>query len=220
MLVLQQTTIVFEDQTTQSNGPLLEIKDVNLTVINDPLLTLTFEGNGISDVAGPLHVSGKIQRDTLEVALDLEALTIPLGPALMQRVAVIAPEAAAQVADLHGQGLLKLSLANRPANSQPFTYEATLALSKADFSHPRLPWPLQDIEASARVINGRHSPASRSRRTRSGPTRFELTIKDLNLSREYNVKDRRLAALRDDPRDGFAHRAPACKRQAVHLYAG
>jgi AsmA-like C-terminal region len=187
MLVFKQATIVIEDQTTPLAGPLLEIKDVNLTVINDPLPTLAFEGNGLSDVAGPVHVSGKMQRATCDVALDLDASAIPIGPALVKRLAGISPAVAAHVQNLHGEGRLKASFTNRPANPQSLRYDATLTLTHGEFSHERLPWTLQGIEATARLVNGAIPLAHLA--ARSGPSKFDVTLKDLSLSRDFTIKE-------------------------------
>ena len=189
MLVVRQATIVLEDRTTSLVGPLLEIKDVNLTLINDPLPAITFEGSGTIDVAGPVHLNGQIQRATGELTLDLDAPAIPVGPALMERLAAVAPEMAVHVRTQRGEGHIKAAIAHHPGRPQPFSYDATVTLTKAEFSHPRLAWALHDGEATAHVVNGSIPLAHVT--ARSGPSKLDLTVKDLSLSLPpgYSIKD-------------------------------
>jgi hypothetical protein len=186
-LVLQQATIIFEDHTTPLAGPLLEIKDVNLTLVNDPLPTLTVEGGGVTDVAGPVRISGTIQRASGDLTFEVEAAAIPVGPPLVQRLAAVAPDAAAQVRTLRGEGRVKATVTHRPAAPRPLGYDATLTLTRGEFSHPRVPWAFQEVEATARVVNGT-LPAVHVA-ARSGPTHFDLTLKDLTLPKNLGASD-------------------------------
>jgi hypothetical protein len=186
-LVFQQATVTLEDHTTPLAGPLLEIKEVNLTLINDPLPTLTVEGGGVTDAAGPVRLSGKIQRASGDLTFDLDAPAIPVGPALVQRLAAVAPDAAAHVQNLRGEGRVKATVTRRPAAPRPFGYDATLTLTRGEFSHARVPWALHDVEATARVVNG--SVPSVHVAARSGPSRFDLTLKDLTLPKDLVAGD-------------------------------
>jgi hypothetical protein len=189
MLVFQQATVLFEDQTTTSSAPLLELKDVNLTVVNDPLPSLVFDGSGVSDVAGPVRFSGKVQRANGECSFDIDAPAIPVGPALVDRLAALAPDAAVHIRTLRGEGHVKAAVAYRPGTAQPLTYDATATLKKAEFSHPQLAWALQDGEVMVHVVNGSiplvHVVAH------SGPSNFDLTLKDVPLSLPpgYSITD-------------------------------
>jgi hypothetical protein len=185
-LVFQQATVVLEDHTTPLTGPLLEIKDVNLTLINDPLPTLTVEGGGVTDVAGPVRLSGKIQRASGDLTFDLDAPAIPVGPSLVQRLAALAPDAAAHVRTLRGEARVKTTVTHRPAAPQPLAYDATLTLTRGEFSHARVPWPLREVEATARVVNGAVPTAHVA--ARAGPSRFDLTLKGLTLPKDFAAK--------------------------------
>src|SRR5205823_2514719 len=56
-LVIQHGTLVFEDRRAAPGTPPLEVRDVNLCVLNDdPVLKVTFEGGGSTDVAGPVRI--------------------------------------------------------------------------------------------------------------------------------------------------------------------
>src|SRR4051812_4957373 len=53
-VVIKRGTILLEDRTAPPGTPLLEINDVSLRAINDPLPVVTVEGSGQTDVAGPV----------------------------------------------------------------------------------------------------------------------------------------------------------------------
>src|SRR5262249_5488259 len=73
-IVIHQGTIVFEDRHAAPDAPPLELKDVNLTVVNDPLPTLTFDGSGQSDLAGTVRLKGTSDRKSQRTAV---AVTVP-----------------------------------------------------------------------------------------------------------------------------------------------
>src|SRR5207249_1184633 len=94
MLVLRQGTIVLEERGGVAPHPILEIKDVNLTIINDPLPILRIEGAGQTDLAGPIQLTARIHRSNGESGVIVETPAIPVGPVLVQRLAMFAPHAA------------------------------------------------------------------------------------------------------------------------------
>ena len=207
MLVLRQATIVLEDHTTSLVGPLLEIKDVNLTLINDPLPALTFEGSGTIDVAGPVHLNGQIQRATGELTLDLDAPAIPVGPALVERLAAVAPKRQRMCGTLRGEGHIKAAVALHPGRPQPLSYDATVTLTKAEFSHPRLAWALHD---------GRGDGPCRQRRDPAGPCHRAVGAEQVRHDAARPVviaaagvhgQRRRLAAHRPRARNGLSARS-------------
>src|SRR5262249_2557397 len=57
MLVLSGATVTVEDRALSPSAPLLEVRDVQLTVVNDPLTTLVVEAAGQTDALGPLRLS-------------------------------------------------------------------------------------------------------------------------------------------------------------------
>ena len=175
-LVVRQGTVVLEDRSAPG-APLLEIKDVCLTAVNDPPLTVTVEGTGQTDVAGPVKFSARVHRATGHLVAEIEALAVPVGPALVQRLAVFCPETAAHLRMLKGAAKLQAALAYSPGAASPLSYDVRCQLSGGEWAHARLPQPLEGIEASLRCVNGR-VPLARLT-ARAGPSRLELTVKDL-----------------------------------------
>ena len=173
-IVVDQGTLVLEDG---GGTPLLEVKDVNLTSVEDPPGVVTVAGTGMSDLAGPVRFGAVLHRAGWDVTATVDADQAAVGPDLVQRLAAFCPYAAAQLRQLRGDGALHAALAYHPADPQPCTYDATLRLHNGDFSHASLPLPLHQLDAVVHVVNGQVPLAHGT--ARAGDARLELTVKDL-----------------------------------------
>jgi hypothetical protein len=178
-LVIKEGTVLLEDQAAAPGAAMVEMKDVNLTVINDPLETLVIEGTSNVDVAGPVHISARVRRKTNEVAAAVEAPSILLGPDLIQRLKAAAPDVADHLRQLRGHGKVQAQLAYYPGAAQPLAYDLTAQLTGGEFCHARLPAPLDHVEASWRCVNGKVPTARLT--ARSGAAKVDVTLKDLVL---------------------------------------
>jgi hypothetical protein len=177
-LIVKQGTLLIEDRRAPG-VPALEVKDVSLTVINDPDDTLTFEGSGVSEATGPVQISGSWQRDDGQVSLTCDAGAIPVGPALVQRLSAVCPEAAEHVRDLSGSGNLHATLDYHPGTARPWDHDVTFTLTDGRFGHPRLPMSLEGLTASLRCVNGHIDRAEA--RARSGIATVHVTVEDVTL---------------------------------------
>jgi len=210
-LVLQQGTIQIEDDRCGTPGPLLEIRQVDVTVINDPLPIIQIEGSGQIDVLGPVQVRARLERASGAAQITLSLPAIPVGPALIERLAGLQAQAAAHLRNLHGLGQVQAQGVYQPGTAEPCTIDLTCQLHGGEFSHARLPMTLQQIEASFHCIHSlaahtsTGTPAAAALRVpvaqitaSSGPTRVEASLRDLNLP---------LSALRS--KDGTTEPGPA-----------
>jgi hypothetical protein len=192
-IVFEQGTVVLEDRSTPSSGPLLEIHDVAMTILNDPLDVLTIEGRGQSDVAGPVVISARAQRNAGELTASVELPSLPVGPTLVQHLSDWCPDAAVHLRQARGQGRIQADLTWLSGSPHPFTFDATCQVSHGEFSHARLPLPLEDIELSVRVVNTPISSADppdvllrvsvAKLEARSGASRVEASLKNLVVPR-------------------------------------
>ncbi len=140
-LIIRQGTIAIEDRSVSAGSPLVEIKDVNLTMINDPLSTLTIEGTGQADVIGAVHLHARFHRPTEAVSAVVDLPEVPVRPALVQRLAGFCPDAAGHLRQLRGTGKVQATLVHRSDTAEPWSYEVRCQLSKGEWCHPRLPAP-------------------------------------------------------------------------------
>jgi hypothetical protein len=180
-IVIRHGTLLVEDCVDRPGTPLVEMQDVCVTIVNDPLDTLVIEGAARTDLAGPVKVSARLQRHTDILTANLQLPAVPVGPPLVQRLAFLQPEAAAHVHQLSGRGSVRAALTYRPRASPAVNYDVSVSLSDGKFSHARLPFALEGVEASARCIDGKVPLA---RLTASfpapyGPGRIETSVRDL-----------------------------------------
>src|SRR5439155_20923466 len=108
-VVVRGGTLVIEDRS----GPapvVLEVRDVQLTLVNDPAPVLNLEGTGQTDVAGPVKIRGTVERASFATQLHVEFPEVPVGPALVQRLAERAGDCAVHLRHLSGTGSLALDL--------------------------------------------------------------------------------------------------------------
>ncbi|MHB1425297.1 MAG: hypothetical protein ACYC3I_19175 [Gemmataceae bacterium] len=154
-LIVRQGVIVLEDRRDAVGSVLLEIKEVNLTVINDPLSTLVIEGTGQTDVLGAVRIHVRYLRPSNAASAVVELPEVPVGPPLLQRLAGFCPDFVQHVRALSGVANIQTTLAYRPGIAQPLTYDVRFELNKGELRHECLPAPLQNIHAKLRYINGR-----------------------------------------------------------------
>jgi hypothetical protein len=177
-LIIKQGTIVVEDRRANGAAP-VEIKDVSLTVINDPDLTVTFDGSGTSEATGPLRISGTWQRDTRQTGLTCDAKGVPVGPALVQRLSGLCPGLAEQAHDLSGSANLHARIDYHPGATRSWEHDVTLTLTGGKFSHKQLPLPLDGLTATVRCVNGHIGHAEA--KGRAGAASVRVTVDDVTL---------------------------------------
>jgi hypothetical protein len=177
-VLIKHGTIVVEDRRARGAEP-LEIKDVTLTIINDPDPTVTFEGSATSEALGPLQLKGTWERNSGYAALTCDAPAIPIGPALMQRLSGVCPELAEHLHDLSATGDLHATLDFRPGTSHPFDHDVTLKLSGGSFSHKQLPLALSGVKASLHCVNGHIDRIDA--RGHAGTASVHVTMDDVTL---------------------------------------
>jgi hypothetical protein len=172
-IILHRATILIEDQGAGKLPP-VEIKNVNLTFLNDPLPTLSFEGEGQSDLAGPIEVTkSSWGRLSDEVYLSLRMSRIPLSAAVVQRLGAYCPQLAADVQKLEGSGELVADLHRDPSARQPWSYELRARIHQGKLTHARLPFTFENIEAAAHCLN--EQIALDRLEARSGQVHVEMT---------------------------------------------
>src|SRR5262245_1196145 len=152
-LVVKQGTLVLEDRQAAAGTPPIEIKNLHLSMINDPLPVVTVEGSGSCDVVGPVRLHGRWQRGGA-ATLTVELPAIDIGPDLVQRLAGYCPDAAVHARQLAGKGNLQATFTWNPRLSPPFRYTVDGKLDEGSFNHGQLPWPLERLRGSFQCIEG------------------------------------------------------------------
>jgi hypothetical protein len=186
-VVIKNGTVVVEDKAGNAPGQVLEIHEVNLTILNDPLPILELEGSGQTDVAGPIKFKASVPRASMAAQIEIELPTVPIGPALIQRLDSYCSETASHLRQLTGTGAMEAHLAYYPDTNPPLHYEIGAHLRNGELNHVRLPGRLTGLDAEVHVSNGLVPKASFS--AQCGSAHIEASVKDLacsTLMRETN----------------------------------
>jgi hypothetical protein len=170
---IQQGTILFEDHAAGSGRPATFIDNVHLVLINDPLPTVTFEGTGVSELAGPIEIKGHWNRPSDDVALALTANTITVRPSLLEWLGTYIPEAPEHALRLKGTAAIQAELAYAPASPLQWTYQCSARLNDGQLQHPRLPWPLDHVDVVVRCTDGQISLDHLT--AQAGPAHLQLS---------------------------------------------
>src|SRR5262249_47794698 len=73
---------------------------------------------------------------------------VPVGPGLLQRLQAYCPESGRQLKQLQGTCSFDVMLQYRSSSPTPWSHDLRLQLTNGKFSHPRLPMPLERLEAA------------------------------------------------------------------------
>jgi hypothetical protein len=151
-IVLKDSTLVLEDYLGGTRAPPLEINDISLTLINDPLPTVSVRGAAHAEQLGKLHWQGEWHRPSGAVVMRFQVAELPLTQALLQRGAGSAQSQALSGLVLEARADLQGQFSFRPG--QPLTYEVQCQVRGGKVQHPQLPLPLEGLTAALSCING------------------------------------------------------------------
>jgi hypothetical protein len=172
-IAIQQGTVILEDLTDAAGPHVVEITDVNLTAVNDPLPQVTFKGRGKTDVSGTVSFEGTWQRTTNAFTLALKAPDIALGGPLVQCASRRVPKLAEHMKQLEGRVGVVASVAYQPESLTPWSHDLQLTIREGKLRHPQVPLPLEQIEASLRCKDGELRLENLT--ARSGETKISLS---------------------------------------------
>jgi hypothetical protein len=153
-LIIHQGTVVVDDRRQGKSLPSLEINHVNLNIINDPLATVVINGRAKSGSLGDLEIHGTWNRQTKELAFSIQVNGMPLTTALLQRLAPSCPAGDLDKALVEGKADIKAEVTWMPGSPAPFTYDISADLSGGKLRHPRIPLPLEDLDAKLHLNKG------------------------------------------------------------------
>lgn len=232
-LVIHQGTLILEDRLANKDTPPVEIAQVNLTLVNDPLPTVLIDGRARSEVVGEVEIHGAWNRLTKEATLSAQVQGMELSAALVQRLANNCPHVNLQGLELEGRADIKADLGILPTASNPLSFDVRCRLTKGKLRHPQLPLPLDDVSATVRASNGQLTVESLQ--AQSGPAQISLRgsamapcplqhfegvveVKHLQLCRElFERLPEKFRRLRDNfAPTGSATLRVACARRGDH----
>ena len=191
-LVIHQGTLILEDRANPTKPITLEINDLGMTTINDPLSSVMIRGAANSDLLGKLQIQGVLDRRTNETFLTFRALQLPLTPALVTRLPVQCPPNLFDGLQLDAQAKIEGRISFHPQLPQSFYYDIRCEVTDGKLSHPLIPLPLENLGLKLNCVNGELHLESLT--ARSGMTHIKargdarLPCIDQDFSAEVDLK--------------------------------
>src|SRR5262245_12604967 len=153
-IVVHQGTLVIDDRVADSGLPPVEIKNMHVTLVNDPTPIVNIQASGQSLVAEMIHVKGNYHRVSSDTTVGLQLGKVPLGPTLLSRVAFYCPEAGRHFNSLEGTGSLDGQVQYRSTGPRQWEHELCFKVTGGRFTHPQLPAPLDHLDATLHCYDG------------------------------------------------------------------
>ncbi len=152
--VVKGATVTVSDRAAGGLPP-ATFTDVQGTLLNDPLPTLTVQATGASQPFGPVNVRGRLNRINNHLSLSVELAEFPVGEAAISTAQRFAPEAAPHLAKLSAVANVKADLTYAPETVPQWRHDVKFDVKGARFEHPDLPGPIEKIVATVRSVDGR-----------------------------------------------------------------
>jgi hypothetical protein len=153
-IVIHQGTLILEDRSEHAKASSLEINDISLTIINDPVPRVTIRGAANSDLLGKLHLQGSLDRLTSEAYLSFRATQIPLTQSLLSRLPIQVPSYLFDGLQLSATASVEGKVSYHPSQpTQPVYYDVQCEVQQGKLQHPQLPLPLTDLHAKLHCSN-------------------------------------------------------------------
>jgi hypothetical protein len=152
VFVLRKAHVEVIDGKTGSSA-VLDLQEMDLTVVNDPVSTYTFEARGKSVPIGPFHARGKFEKG-VGAAGTLDLGSITLGEPLAQLIGLAAPEAVEPLRNISGNASCRTRWTWRPDRQPAISYETEFELREGRCTGPNLPAPIEQLALKAHVKDG------------------------------------------------------------------
>lgn len=153
-IVIHQGTLILEDHTDPIKTAVMEINDISLTIINDPLPTLTIRGAANSDMLGKLRLHGALDRANGEAYVAFRATQIPLTQTLLSRLPIHFPPDLLPGLQVAATAQVEGKVSYHPSQPAPIYYDVQVEVKDGKVQHPHLPLPMEKLFVKAHCNNG------------------------------------------------------------------
>ncbi len=168
-LVVKGGTLVVSDRRADG-PPAVAVRNLSLTVLNDPVEIVKLEGSGavlaadaLSADGGvpdgifqvPVRVGVRIHRPAGQVSVHVETDEVQLGADHAALFAKIAPAAAEYAERFSGAVSVTADVSTTADSVQPAKYDVKVKLRDGKFTDPAVPWPLSQVAGTIRLCDGK-----------------------------------------------------------------
>ncbi len=144
-IVIHQGTMILEDRSDPAKPTSLEVNDVGMTIINDPLPRVLIRGAANSELLGKLHLHGAVDRNSGDTSISFRALEIPLTEMLLARLPVVCPPDLFNGLQVSATAKVEGKVSYHPGQAEPTYYDIHCELKNGKVQHPHWPLPLEKL---------------------------------------------------------------------------
>ncbi len=170
-LVVKGGTLIVTDLRADGIPP-LAVRNLNLTLVNDPLPIIKMEGAGEVSAAGavdeygkvpdgvfklPMRATVRVHRTAKHVSAHVETDEVQIGPDHAPLFDKVHPKAADYCAKFGGGVSLTADVSTATDPAQSLKYDVKVKLRNGQFDDINLPWPLSDLSGTVRLNDGKVS---------------------------------------------------------------
>ena len=153
-LIVRQGTIQFDDRIGGIQRPILELRDVSWTSLNDPVPKVTIQGQAAC-LLGAVKYSGTWQRPQNQFSAVVELPDYTITSEATTALSGHFAEFKDHLAGLQGKGDARLEVRYQPGARPALQPTMCIHLRQGKLNHSRLPLsPLEDIDLCVRYRNG------------------------------------------------------------------
>jgi hypothetical protein len=152
VFVLRKAHVEIVDEK-QGSTAVLDLQELDVTVVNDPVNVYTYEARGKATPIGPFQARGRFEKG-VGAAGTLDLNSIALGEPLARLIGLAAPEAVEPLQTVSGTAACRTRWTWKPDRKPPLSYDTEFDLRDGRCNGPNLPAPLEQLAVKARVRDG------------------------------------------------------------------
>lgn len=172
-LICRKSSVSYTDHRL-SPEVILDLREFDFTVLNDPSTVFAAEVLMPNSPLGPIRLQGRYDINSGDRFANVDFNAVRFGPEATRLLALVNPDAAKQVESLQGSATAHLKISYQSDQPSPWKHDLKLELKECYFKHPELPIELADLSVKARCTNG-HLIVERATAT-SGPAQITLSL--------------------------------------------
>jgi hypothetical protein len=152
--VIKDGTIHIVDRSPDAM-PETTLNAVQLTVLNDPISALAIKASAMAKGYGPMTALAKLDRIKGELSLTLNLSEVPVGETIARHAERFAPGLARHMTGLTATAAISDKVSYNPNAAKKWSHDINVNLKGARYTHPDLPWPVENIAADIHIPDGR-----------------------------------------------------------------
>jgi hypothetical protein len=152
ILLLKKMRVEVVDQKMGSSA-VLDIQEMDVTVINDPATVYTFEAKGKANPIGPFNARGRFEAG-VGASGNLDFSTIAINDDLARMIGLAAPEAVEYMKTISGTASCRTRWTWKPGRQPPLSYDTEFELRNGRCNYAALPCPIEELAVKSHVRDG------------------------------------------------------------------